>query len=351
MKRIGNLFDRITSIDNLVAAHYNARKGKAFYREVKMVDGDLYHYASQIKEMLESARYKVGDYYIMTKTVDSGKVREIYRLDYYPHRIIHHAILQVLEPIWVAMFIKSTYCCIKGRGIHLAAKHIKRDLLRDKPGTCYCLKFDIEKFYPSVNNETLKLLLRKKLKDAKVLELLDSIIDSASGLPIGNYLSQYLANLYLNYFDHWIKETKGARYYYRYCDDIVILHSSKEYLHELRREIADCLHKNLKLRLKHDWQVFPVESRGIDFLGYRFFHGYTLLRKRIAKKVLKLSARIEKAGRAQMPDVRSLMSYYGWVIHCNGYHLRRKVYNDRVFQAVKVCCRRAGTNNPLQGRR
>ena len=351
MKRIGNLFDRIISLDNLVAAHYAARKGKTFYREVKMVDSDPLHYAAQIQEMLKTGRYRVGDYFIMTKTVDSGKVRDIYRLDYYPHRIIHHAILRVLEPIWVAMFIKSTYCCIKGRGIHLAAKHLKRDLSRDPQNTRYCLKFDIEKFYPSVDNHIMKELLRRKIKDSRLLQLLDIIIDSASGLPIGNYLSQYLANLYLNYFDHWIKEVKGVRYYYRYCDDIVILHSSKEYLHELRREITEYLHTNLKLNLKHDWQVFPVDSRGIDFLGYRFCHGYTLLRKRIAKKLLRLSAKIGKSGKARMPNVRSLMSYYGWVIHCNAYHLRRKVYNDRVFRAVKLCCLRAGIKNPLQGRR
>src|SRR5690606_15310200 len=140
------------------------------------------------------------------------KERLVYRLPYFPDRITHHAIMNVLEPIFVANLTTDTYSCIKGRGIHACANAVKK-ALKDVPSTKYCLKLDITKFYPSVDHEILKALLRRKFKDQDLLELLDEIIDSAPGLPIGNYLSQYLANFYLSYFDHWIKEKKRVKYY------------------------------------------------------------------------------------------------------------------------------------------
>ena len=112
-------------------------------REVKMVDTNPEHYAFLIQQMLINETYEVGEYCIMERTVDSGKVRQIYRLDYYPHRIIHHAIIQVLETIWTRTLINDTYCCIKSRGIHKAANKIKRILMDDSDNTTYCLKLDI----------------------------------------------------------------------------------------------------------------------------------------------------------------------------------------------------------------
>jgi len=143
------------------------------------------------------------------------------------------------------------------------------------------LKLDIKKFYPNVDHEILKQLLRRKIKDSDLLWLLDEIIDSADGLPIGNYLSQYFANFYLTYFDHWIKEKKQVRYYFRYADDLVFLSSNKSDLHQLLYEIKNYLSNRLKLTVKENYQLFPVQARGIDFIGYIFYHTHTLLRKRI----------------------------------------------------------------------
>lgn len=109
MKRYNGLFDKIVDLDNIILAHQNARKGKTHYREVKMVDKNPEHYALLIRDMLINNTYEVGEYDIMIRTVDSGKTRNIYRLDYYPHRIIHHAIIQVLEPIWTKTLISDTY--------------------------------------------------------------------------------------------------------------------------------------------------------------------------------------------------------------------------------------------------
>jgi len=348
MKRFNNLFEQIVDIDNIKKAHLNARKGKTHYREVQMIDQDIDYYAQKIREMLIQNQYEVGEYDIITKKVDSGKIRQIYRLAYYPHRIIHHAIMQIMEPIWKKTFIADTYCCIKGRGIHKAVKKIQNILYKDKEYTQYCLKLDVEKFYPNINNDIMKDKIRKKIKDKRLLELLDKIIDSADGLPIGNYMSQYFANIYLSDFDHYCKEQLGIKYYFRYCDDIIFMHADKNHLHHIYVEVNNYLTKNLKLKIKDNWQIFPVDKRGIDFLGHRFYHGYTLLRKRIAQKGLKLSAKICKQGRINLREMRSIISYYSWLKHCNALHLRKKMYNDKLFCIIREYTLDNNIKNPLR---
>lgn len=161
--------------------------------------------------------------------------------------------MNTLEPIWLSIFTKNTYSCIKNRGIHKLVNNLKKALKSDPEGTKYCLKLDIKKFYPSINHDILKQIIRYKIKDEELLQLLDEIIDSAEGVPIGNYLSQFFANLYLAYFDHWIKEILKVIYYFRYCDDITILGSSKEELHEYFLKIQEYLEVNLKLQVKPNW--------------------------------------------------------------------------------------------------
>lgn len=223
--------------------------------------------------------------------------------------------MNVLEPIFVGTFTADTYSCIKKRGIHALANKLKHDL-QDTEGTRYCLKLDIKKFYPSVDHGMLKVLLRRKFKDADLLWLLDEIIDSAPGLPIGNYLSQYLANFYLSYFDHWIKEEKHVRYYYRYADDIVIIDNDKAKLHTLLDDIKIYL-EELKLQVKGNHQVFPVEARGIDYVGYVFYHTHVRLRKQIKKNFARKIHR--------NPKHAGTPSYLGWLKHCNAKHLTKKL--------------------------
>ena len=206
-----------------------------------------------------------------------------------------------------------------GRGVHDGVKRMKL-WLEDKENTRYCLKLDIKKYYPSINHNILKSLIRKKVKCADTLWLLDEIIDSTPGIPIGNYLSQYFGNLYLAYFDHWMKETQGCRYYARYCDDIVVLHKSKVALHSLFDDVKKYLGDTLRLTIKENWQVFPTHVRGIDFLGYRFFGTHTLVRKRIVKKFLRQIGLAERCG-LNARSANSIMSYYGWLKHGDAHHL------------------------------
>ena len=182
--------------------------------------------------------------------------------------------------------IPTTYACIRGRGIGKLYTDLKKVLRNDSEGTKYCLKMDIHHFYPSINHKKLEKIIRKKLKDPLFLELLDEIIESADGVPIGNYLSQFFANLCLTYFDHWIKETLHVKYYFRYCDDMVILCNSKEELAELRVKIQDYLRNELDLELNKNRQVFPVEDRGIDYCGFVFKHNHILIRSSIKRKIM-----------------------------------------------------------------
>jgi len=318
MKRIGNLYEKIISIENLRIADEKAQKGKQKQYGVKIHNKNKEIDNLKLHESLLTKTYKTSPYNIFK--IYEPKEREIYCLPYYPDRITHHAILNILEPIFISVFTADSYSCIKGKGIHAASNNLKK-ALKDIPGTNYCLKLDIKKFYPNINHDILKMLLRRKFKDNDLLWLLDEIIDSAKGLPIGNYLSQYFANFYLTYFDHWIKEEKRIKYYFRYADDIVILADNKDFLHKILAEIKEYFNENLKLTVKENYQVFPVSARGIDFVGYVHFHTHILLRKSIKKGFAKAIAKKKSKS--------TIDSYLGWAKHCNSKHLLKKLLPNK----------------------
>lgn len=325
MKRYGYLYPKIYDMDNLRKAHRNACKGKLFYSEVKVVNSDPEYYLARLHQMLKHKTFTTSEYVVFTRD-DRGKQREIYKLPYHPDRIVHWAIVQVLEPIWMSVFIRDTFSSIKGRGIHDGLRRLHH-AMRDREATRYCLKFDVKKFYPSIDHDILKQVLRRKIKDPDTLWLLDDIVDSVTGgkgVPIGNYLSQYFGNLYLTGLDHWLKERKWVKYYFRYCDDGVILHHDKQFLHCLRQEIGEYLEKHLKLTLKRNHQTFPTYVRGVDFLGYRSFGDYTLLRKSTAKRFKRKMQQLSKQTDLTDGDVCSIMSYRGWLRWCDGYNLERR---------------------------
>lgn len=329
MKRYGQIYDKICTMENLYAAHMNARKDKLFYREVQMVDADPEYYLGMIQEMLLNESYEVSEYTVSIIN-DKGKERELAKLPYFPDRIIQWAIMLQIEHIFMETFCAHTCASIKGRGIS-KAQDLLHEYLQDVEGTKYCLKVDVSKFYPSIDHEILKSLLQRKFKDKRLLNILFKIIDSApgeKGVPIGSYLSQYLANFYLAYFDHYMKEELHLQYVVRYMDDIVVLLDSKEELHRVRKLMDDYLNSKLNIHLKDNWQVFPVDARGIDFIGFRSFHGYTLLRKRTCKKfkqkMTKIERKQEKGQMINFSEFCSANSYNGWLDMCDGHRLWEK---------------------------
>jgi len=326
-------------MDNIREAHRNARRGKAHYKEVKMVDANPEKYFGIIQEQLKAKTYKTSQYTVFTRR-DQGKERVIYRLPYFPDRIVHHCIMQVVEPIWSKVFIRDTYSSLKNRGVHDGVRRVHKALAIDHDGTKYCLKMDVKKFYPSINHVVLQRIIRNKIKDPDLLWILDEVIKSnPDGVPIGNYLSQYFGNLYLTGLDHWIKETLRCKHYFRYCDDLVILHEDKEFLHKARVEIEEKL-KELKLTLKSNWQVFPVDVRGVDFLGYRFYKTHTLLRKRVAKQMVKRLTAVKNKADAMEPAklISCVMSYYGWQKHANAWNLFTKHMSRELVNTLTHKC-------------
>lgn len=325
MKRIGNIYNRIIDIDNLFLADENARKGKTNSYGVKCHDKRREENIKKLHELLKNKDYKTSSYNIFK--IYEPKERQIFQLPYFPDRIVHHAIMNILEPIWVDSFTTDSYSCIKKRGIHGCVKSVKK-ALKDIENTQYCLKIDIRKFYPTIDHDILKQIVRRKIKCKDTLDLIDEIINSANGVPIGNYLSQYLANLYLTYFDHWLKEDVRVKYYFRYADDMVFLAHDKAYLHSLLVQINDYLVNNLNLYIKDNYQVFPVDSRGIDFVGYIFRHDYVLIRKSIKIKFSRKVRRLKKNGVDEKQFKQVTSSWYGWCKHANAINLLKKYSYD-----------------------
>lgn len=334
MKRIGNLWPQIVSIENLRLADETARKGKSHSWGVKVHDREREQNILRLHEMLVNKTFHTSKY--ETFVIRDTKERLIFRLPYFPDRIVHHAIMNVMEKNWRKIFTQDTFSCIKGRGIHAAAAAVRKSLKADADGTKYCLKIDVRKFYPSIDHQILKNIIRRKIKDPDLLWLLDEIIDSAEGVPIGNYLSQYFANLYLAYFDHWIKEVKHVKYYFRYADDMVFLASDKVYLQALLIDVRRYLHENLKLKVKRNFQVFPVDSRGIDYVGYVFRHSHTLLRKDIKKNMCRRVARLRKIMQTKevKPKVfrQNIAAWWGWCKYCDSRNLLNKILRGLPYE-------------------
>jgi retron-type reverse transcriptase len=349
MKRCGNLFSQIIDIENLKLAHKNARTGKTYYTDVKMVDRDPDRFLWDLHDSLKNRTFRTSPY--VTKKIYEPKKRLIYKLPYYPDRIVHHAIMNILQPIWNKTFIYDLYSAIPKKGLH-AGSYRLRQFMRDKANTRYCLKFDVSKFYPSINHDILIEMIRKKIKCKDTLWLLEEIIRSPGGntnTPIGNYLSQYFSNIYLSDFDHWIKEKKHMRYYIRYCDDGVILHGNKKILLKLYADINNYLSDKLKLTLNPKTKIIDVDKQGIDFLGYRCFRGYTLLRKQSALKFKKRIKEIENNSLDNDFVVNSIMSYIGWLSHCDSHNLLFKYIfeNDIVLSKLETASEKLKIKNPL----
>ena len=311
MKKYGNLWNKIITIENFRLAYKNATKGKKHYKEVQEIEAyGVDKYLDKLLLEVKEKRYKVSKYEIFHR-ITGGKDREIYKLPM-RDRIVQHAIMIYIEPIFRETFIVDTYSSIKGRGIHKCLKRVKRDVKDSRYK--YCLKLDIHKCYPSLDKEILKKKLIKKFKDRDLLQLLFTIIDSCNkGVPIGNYTSQYFNNFYFSEFDHWLKEQKHIKYYFRYCDDMVILGKSKQELHLLFYEIKEKIEK-LNVQLKSNYQIFPIEARSIDFLGYKIRRSHTLVRKHIKKNFIR-KIKTMNFNNLTKRDINVLASYWG-ILKC-----------------------------------
>lgn len=300
MKRVGYLFEKIVDMDNLILAHQNARKGKSHYKEVQWVNANEKEALEKLQKLLVEEKFTTSQY-IDRYITDKGKPRKISKLPYYPDRIVHHAVLQIVEPIFFKSLIRDTFQSIKGRGTHDCRKRIQKFLSEHSDEELYFCKIDIKKYYPSIDNSLMKSFVKKKIKCRRTLDLLFDIINSYKGLPIGNYTSQILGNLYLSVIDWFAKQKLRIKGYFRYCDDILLL-GTKEFLkariHRLISEI-----KELYLHVVYKSGVEPIRKRqGFSFIGFRYNPNIFLKQKTFRNSLKALKSK----------QLESLASYWGW---------------------------------------
>lgn len=348
MKRLGDVWSGVVSFDNLWMAWRKARRGKRSRAPVQHFALDLEGHLLQLQAELDAGTYRPGTY--RQFTVYERKPRVISAAPF-RDRVVHHAVMNVLETPLDRRFIFDSYACRVGKGTHAAVDRYQQWAQRWP----YVLKLDVRRYFPSIDHEILKEELRRYLKDRRVLELLDTIIDLSppsgerdpvylpgddlltplerrTGIPIGNLTSQFFANLYLNRFDHWVKGTLGVNGYLRYVDDLVILSHDKGQLVEWRLAIRDYLARENRLRLHpNKGQIMPVAA-GINLLGYQVWprrrrlanqNGYRF-RRRLRRLLMRF-----RDGRIERERLEaSIQAWIGHSAHAETRSLRRELLSE-----------------------
>ena len=340
-----HLFDQIASFDALEAAYRRARRGKRDRAEVQRFERDLEGELIQLQNELLWGTYRLSAYRLFR--VFEPKERLIAALPF-RDRVVQHALVAAIEPLWERRFIAHSYACRPGRGLHRAVataqgwlRHLSRAGQR-----VYALKGDIAQYFPSIDHGILKTLLRRRLACPRTLALCDLIIDAspnvsgvaAQGLPIGNLTSQLWANVYLDALDQLVKHDLKGRYYARYLDDFILLSNDQAALHQARGQIETFLWEQLRLRTNRKTQVFPigrVHGRGLAFVGFRLLPHHRLLTRaavvRIRRNLQRL-ARYYRDGQVSMARVRQgVTSWLAHARHAETWGLRRQLLGSLVL--------------------
>jgi retron-type reverse transcriptase len=323
------------------AAHLITSKGKRSKRSVRRFEEHKKENSAELAELVASGNYQAGEY-VSDLIMDAGKEREIMKSCYHDH-IVRRAFMMKVEPILHDSFTLNTHAAIPGRGIHTALRQTRAALLHDPENTKYCLKLDVRKFFASVDRTILKIQFSRRFADKDLIEFANTLIDSPpgeKGIPIGNYPSQWFANMYLSDFDHWIKEKLRVPYYVRYMDDMVILAADPETLRTYLREIAWYFISRLNITIKGNWQIFETNSRGIDFVGYRIWSNKVILRKSTFKRLRRVSTKMksvaEKRGYLSTSEQSKLFAYVGWAMYCTP-KARMAIYRKYFAPIIKLC--------------
>ena len=352
MKRYNNLFKEIIKFDNLLLAAHKAQKGKRKQNNVSGFNFFKEQNLLHLKSELKNKTYKPGKY--KTFNIYEPKLRMISAAPY-RDRVVHHALCNIIEPVFEKTFIYDSYANRKGKGTHKAILRYQRFMQKNK----YVLKADIKQYFPSIVHQILKQEIRKKIKCKDTLWLIDLIIDNSNaqkeineyfhgdnlftpfekrkGLPIGNLTSQFFANIYLNPLDHFVKEDLRCKYYIRYVDDFVIFDNNKNHLHKINLQVQQFL-DNYRLRLHiNKTKVFPVNI-GICFLGHRIFNNFRLLKKdnvKRFKKRLKKQICLLKAGKLEQAKFeQSIKSWGAHAAFSNTYFFKKKIINTLASQGI-----------------
>lgn len=327
------MFDQITSLKNLFRTYNLARLGKRNRIAVSRFDFQADISLLNLKKNLLSGRYLPGRYRLFY--VYDPKHRLI-SAPPFADRVVHHAVCQIIDPLFDKTFIYDSYACRKNKGSHLAVKRLQGFLRKTK--TDYALKCDISKYFAHIDHDILFALIKKKITDDRLLALLLQIIDSyPRGIPIGNLTSQLFANIYLDPLDRYIKQVLRRKYYLRYVDDFIILGESKNDLKKVLAQITIFLQNHLKLTLHpRKVRLFPAKL-GVDFVGYVVFPNHIRLRsknvRRFKKRLKKLTAQLENGKITREYFESSINSWIGHASHADSFKLRQKLFASPNLQA------------------
>lgn len=327
------LYQQVISLEHLFQAWDEFKNGKRKKLDVKIFERNLEDNIFLLHDELKANTYNHSPY--IAFNIYDPKFRHIHKAEV-RDRIVHHAIVSVVEPIFDKNFIYDSYSCRTGKGTHRAVKRLAsfvRKLSRNYKDNCFVLKLDIKKFFASVDHEILLEIIGKSIKDRDLMVLIKEVIGSFSrGIPIGNLTSQLFANIYLNELDRFVKHNLRVKYYIRYCDDFAILSHDREYLEKLIVILAKFLNVKLRLQLHKEKIIIRKYKQGIDFLGYVILPHIILPRTRTTRRILK---RInEKMGEYQKGRVsefslsQTLQSYLGYLSHANSYKLSQRLKNQ-----------------------
>ena len=335
-----NLFSQIYDFQNLFNAYLKARKNKRYNDDVLQFSAHLEENLIQLQNELIYKSYEPGNYhefYIYdpkTRLVMAAPFRD---------RVLHHALCNVIEPIFERIFIYHSYACRKNKGTHAGVKCTTNFLQRAarKHGTVYCFKADVRKYFQSINHGILKAVIRRKIACKDTLWLIDKIINSTVqegennpvGLPVGNLTSQLFANLYLNELDYFMKHAQKCELYIRYMDDFLVLHPDKQYLRVLWHDAEDFLQTKLALNLNQKTSVFPI-TQGVDFLGYRIWTHRKILRKSSVKRIKRIIKKFDqrhRAGTIKTDKIRAVLA--SWLGHSSRADV--PVLREKILSAAR----------------
>lgn len=323
MKRVNHLYEKLISDENLIRAIDEVNKShrlNSHHRPRKMVTYIEAHKEEtvlKLRSIIEEGFVQHEPRKFRRYDQSSLKWRKINMPKLFPDQYVHHALVQVLEPIMMRGM--DRYCCgsIKGRGTHYGVRAISKWMHDDRKGTKYCLEMDIRHFYENLSSEVVMNRMKELIKDKKVLSLCESILEQ--GVPIGFYTSQWFANTTLQPLDMMIRQSGCCAHYVRYMDNFTIFGGSKRKLHKLKDDVANWLNEH-GLEAKDNWQVYRTAIRPPNAMGYRFFENKILPRKRNRlrlirqiKKCLKKICHHRKIGRQL---AAGLLSRLGQMRHC-----------------------------------
>lgn len=335
-----NLFPKIYDFENLYQAYLLARKGKRYRNDAVLFRQNLEGNLIELQNELIWKTYKTGAYHYFT--VHEPKERQIAALPF-RDRVVQHALVRIIEPIWEARFIFDSYACRLGKGTHAGADRAQNfmRIVQRNEGKVFAFKADISKYFASIDHAVLKDRIRRHVSCRDTIWLIDGIIDSAvpgCGMPIGNLTSQLFANIYLHALDEFVKNELHERYYVRYVDDFCVLGPSKDRLHEVWRQVIEFLAVELGLTLNRKTQLFPIHAsrgRALDFLGYRIWPTHRKLRKSSALRMrrgMKHFTEEFRDGRMSLSEVKTVIaSWLGHAAHADAYNLRKSILGSVAF--------------------